>query len=77
MGLLSTKIGILGPKTMPKHFLNNSKTTLKKSENDFFEPQNGQKLPSQMSKVGYILTEKFEILRRGGGAGVGYFWVKF
>ena len=35
-GAKSTKIGLLRPKTMPKHFLNNSKTTLKKSRKRLF-----------------------------------------
>ena len=36
----STKVGLLTPKTMRKHFLNNSKTTLKKSsqnEQNFYQ----------------------------------------
>ena len=32
------KVGLLRPKTMPKHFLNNSKTTLEKSRNRLFRP---------------------------------------
>ena len=32
----STKMGTLTPKTKPTHFLNNSKTTLKKSRNRLF-----------------------------------------
>ena len=32
------KVGLLRPKTMPKHILNNSKTTLKKSRNRLFWP---------------------------------------
>ena len=38
--------------TLPKHFLNKSKTTLKSPENDYFDLQNGQKLPSQMMTDG-------------------------
>ena len=50
------KVGLLSPKTMPKHFLNYTKTTLKKSKKRLFWPQNGQRWTSQMSKVGQILT---------------------
>ena len=32
------KVGLLRSKTMPKHFLNNSKTTLKKSRKRLFRP---------------------------------------
>ena len=35
---------------MPKHFLNNPKTTLKSPENDFFDPQNGQNTDVNLAK---------------------------
>ena len=35
---------------MPKHFLNNSKTTLKSLENNFFDPQNYQNTVVNMAK---------------------------
>ena len=44
------KVGLLRPKTMSKHILNNSKTTLKNSRNRLFWPQNGQNTGFNMLK---------------------------
>ena len=56
----STKVGILRPKIMPQHFLNNSKTTLKKSRKRLFDPQNGRKLPLKTAKMSKILIQNFD-----------------
>ena len=45
------KLGLLRPKTMPKDFLNNSKTTLEKSRKWVFWPQNWSKCPPQRAKI--------------------------
>ena len=51
---------LLGIQTMPKHFLNNAGTTLKKPECYFFYHHNEQKWPSQMLKLRlqWITTRK-------------------
>ena len=54
------KVGLFRPKTMPKHSLHNSQTTFKVSRKRPFKPQNGQKRPSEMSKVGQIWTENLD-----------------
>ena len=47
----------LRPKTMPKHYINNSEKTLKKSRKRLFDPKNGQKWPIKMVKMSTYLTE--------------------
>ena len=54
------RVGPLRPKTKPKHFLKNSKTSLKKPRKRLFRSQNGQRLPSNRSKEGSILTENLD-----------------
>ena len=44
------KVSLLSPKTMPKHFLNYSKTTLKKSQKRLFWAQNGQNTGGNLAK---------------------------
>ena len=44
------KVGLLRSKTMPEHFLKNSKKKLKSREVDFFEPPNNQGMGVNMSK---------------------------
>ena len=51
------KLGLLGPKTMPKYFINNSRTTLKKSRKWLFRPPKWSKLRSQN---GQILTKNLD-----------------
>ena len=46
----STKMGLLTPKTKPKHFPNKSKTTLKKSRNRLFWPPKWSKLTPQIGQ---------------------------
>ena len=43
-------MGLWRPKTMYKQFLNTSKTTVKRPEKDFFNPENGQSDPFWKSK---------------------------
>ena len=47
-------------RTMPKHFLDNSKPTLKNPENDFFDFQNGQKWPWKPQKWANFWPKKIE-----------------
>ena len=54
---IHTKVGLLRSKKMPKHFLNSSKTSLKKSRKRLFWPQNGQKWPLKSAKTSKILTQ--------------------
>ena len=51
---------VLTLETMPKHFLNYSKSTLKKSKKRLFWPQNGQKWPLKSAKMSNFLTENFD-----------------
>ena len=44
------KVGILRSKTMPKHFLNNSRTTSKKSRKRFFRPPKWPKHGCQLGQ---------------------------
>ena len=44
------KVGPLRPKTKPKHFLNKSKTTLKKSRNRLFWPPKWSKMTPQIGQ---------------------------
>ena len=55
----TSKIGHFKSKTMPKYFLNNSWTNLKKSPKPLFWFQNGQNSPSQITKIGKNLTNIF------------------
>ena len=41
---MQPKMGLLRPKTMPKHLLNNSQTPLKKSRKRLFRPPNWPKM---------------------------------
>ena len=53
------KVGLLRSKTMPKHFLNNSKTTLEKSRKRLFWAQNWSKCPPQRASFWvYFLLQK-------------------
>ena len=45
---------------MLKYFLNNTKKLRKSPENDFLDPQNGQKWPLKTAKMSQILTENFD-----------------
>ena len=53
------KVGLLRPKTMPKHFLNNSKTTLKKSRIRLFWPPKWPKMTPQNGQNEQIFDRKF------------------
>ena len=55
---IERKVGLLTPKTMPKHFLSTPKQLWKSPENDFFQPQIGQKRPLRTLKF----RLKFSIL---------------
>ena len=50
------KVGLSRSKTMPKRFL---KELWKSSENDSFDPQNGQKWPLKTAKMSKFLIENF------------------
>ena len=54
------KVGLLSTKIMPKHFLNNSKTTLKKSRKRLFRPPKWPKMTPQTAKMSLFLTEYFD-----------------
>ena len=52
------KVGLFRSKTMPKNFLNNSKTTLRKSRNRLFWPPKLPKMTPQIGQNEHILYRK-------------------
>ena len=51
------KIGLLGPKIIPKHFLKNSEKNFGKSQTDFFEPQIVKtRVPTLAKKVDFPIN---------------------
>ena len=58
----STKVGLLSTKTMPKHFPNNSKTTLEKSRKRHFRPPKLSKMTPQNGQNEHILHRKSKFL---------------
>ena len=53
------KVGLLRPKTMPKHFLHKSETTLKKSRNRLFWPPKWPKMTPQNGQNEQNFVRKF------------------
>ena len=57
------QVGLLRSKTMPKHFPNNSRKTLKKSRKRFFRPQKCSKITPQNRQNEQIIDRKFRFQR--------------
>ena len=57
------RVGPLRPKTKPKHFLNKSKTTLKKSRKWLFGPTKWSKMTPQNRQNEHIFDRKSRFLR--------------
>ena len=57
---IQRKVGLLRPKTMPRHILNNSKRTLKKSRKRLFWPSKWSKMTPPNRKMSNLLNENFD-----------------
>ena len=55
---IHAKVGLLRPKKMPKHLLNNSERTLKKSRKRHFQSQKWSKMIAQNAQKGQIFDQK-------------------
>ena len=57
---LQLKVGLLRSKQCPNTSQTNPKQLWKSPENDFFDPEIGQKWPLKTAKVGKIVTENID-----------------